>query len=66
MLVLSRKLNQCIMVGDVKIMVVKLGGNRVSLGVDAPRDVPIVRGELEPRERQPGEPTEADSDAAEA
>ncbi len=47
MLVLTRKLNQSITIGnDVKITVLGLEGDRVSLGVDAPRDVRIFRSEL--------------------
>ena len=49
MLVLSRKLNQSIIVGDnVKIQVLKISGNTVRIGIDAPQDVKILRGELAP------------------
>lgn len=51
MLVLSRKLNQEIQIGDnIKITVLKIKGNTVRLGIEAPRDVHIVRGELEPKQ----------------
>ena len=47
MLVLSRKLKQEILVGDnVKITVLKIKGNTVRLGIEAPREVHVVRGEL--------------------
>ena len=47
MLVLSRKQQQEIMVGqDIRITVLKIKGNTVRLGIDAPRDVRVVRGEL--------------------
>ena len=47
MLVLSRKVGQEIVVGDsVRITVTKVSGNRVTLGVEAPDDVRILRGEL--------------------
>jgi carbon storage regulator CsrA len=47
MLVLSRKQQQEIIVGDnVKITVLKIKGNTVRLGIEAPRDVRVVRGEL--------------------
>lgn len=47
MLVLSRKVGQQIQVGpDVTIEVRKVCGNRVSLGIRAPGDVRILRGEL--------------------
>lgn len=49
MLVLSRKVGQEIIVGDnIRITVNKVSGNRVTLGVDAPDHVRILRGELEP------------------
>ena len=49
MLVLSRKLNQSIIVGDnVKIQVLKISGNTVRIGIEAPHDVKILRGELAP------------------
>ena len=47
MLVLSRKQNQEIVIGDnIKITVLKIKGNTIRLGIDAPRDVKVVRGEL--------------------
>ena len=49
MLVLSRKAGQEIVVGDnVRITVTKVSGNRVTLGVEAPESVRILRGELQP------------------
>lgn len=48
MLVLSRKVGQEILIGDnVRITVTKVSGNRVTLGVEAPDHVRILRGELE-------------------
>lgn len=47
MLVLSRKLNQEILLGDdIKITVLKVKGNTVRLGIEAPRSVHVIRGEL--------------------
>ena len=47
MLVLSRKQNQEIVIGDnIKITVLKIKGNTIRLGIDAPRDVKVIRGEL--------------------
>ncbi len=47
MLVLSRKVGERIVIaGNITIVVHKVAGNRVSLGVEAPRDVRVVRGEL--------------------
>jgi carbon storage regulator CsrA len=49
MLVLSRKVGQEIFIGDnVRITVTKVSGNRVTLGVEAPDHVRILRGELQP------------------
>jgi carbon storage regulator CsrA len=51
MLVLSRKLNQSIVLGDnVKIEILKISGNTVRIGIQAPADVKILRGELAPYE----------------
>lgn len=47
MLVLTRKINQSISLGDdIKITVLSVEGDRVSIGVDAPREVRIFRSEL--------------------
>lgn len=47
MLVLSRKLNEQIIIGDnIRITVVAVRGNQVRLGFEAPRDVSIQRQEL--------------------
>jgi carbon storage regulator len=55
MLVLSRKLNEKILLGDaIVVTVVAIRGNQVRLGIEAPRDVEIVRAELDAeRQRQP-------------
>jgi carbon storage regulator CsrA len=47
MLVLSRKVDESINIdGRIKIKIVKLKGNRVTIGIEAPDDVSILRGEL--------------------
>ncbi len=47
MLVLSRKLSQQILIGsDIAITVVKIEGNQVRLGIEAPPGVSILRQEL--------------------
>lgn len=47
MLVLSRKAQQDILVGEnVRITVLQVKGNTVRLGIEAPREVRVVRGEL--------------------
>jgi carbon storage regulator len=50
MLVLSRKLGEEVLIGHhVRLVIRRIAGNRVTIGVVAPKDVPIVRGELRPR-----------------
>ena len=47
MLVLSRKPGEKILIGsDVTVTIVRVGPNTVRLGIDAPRDMNIVREEL--------------------
>jgi carbon storage regulator len=47
MLVLSRKLNEEILIGEnIRIKVVMIRGNQVRLGIEAPDDVAIIRQEL--------------------
>jgi carbon storage regulator len=47
MLVLSRKLNEEILIGEnIRIKVVMIRGNQVRLGIEAPGDVTIIREEL--------------------
>ena len=47
MLVLSRKADERILIGDdIVVTVVRIGPDAVRLGIDAPRDVNIVREEL--------------------
>ena len=50
MLVLTRKANQQLLIGnDIVITVVKVRGNTIRLGIEAPRDVRVVRSELGPK-----------------
>ena len=47
MLVLSRKKQECIVIdGRIRLTIVKIDANSVRVGIDAPQDVSIVRGEL--------------------
>jgi carbon storage regulator len=47
MLVLSRKLNQAIMIGDdVRVVIVSVDRDQVKLGIEAPREVPVHRSEV--------------------
>lgn len=49
MLVLTRKLMERLYIGDdICVTVVRLEGGQVRLGIDAPRHIRVVRGELTP------------------
>ena len=52
MLVLSRKEAQRIRLGeDIVITVGRLGGDKVRLGIEAPKDMLVLRDELEPHDK---------------
>ena len=58
MLVLTRKANQSIMIGDdIEVSVLAIMGEKVRIGIQAPRDVPVFRKEvyLEIKEESAGE-----------
>jgi carbon storage regulator len=47
MLVLTRKGNQSIMIGDdIEVTVLAIMGEKVRIGIDAPRNVPVFRKEV--------------------
>ena len=47
MLVLTRKGNQSIMIGDdIEISVLAIMGEKVRIGIEAPRSVPVFRKEV--------------------
>lgn len=47
MLVLTRKTNQSIMIGDdVEVSVLAVAGDKVRIGITAPREVPVFRKEV--------------------
>ena len=51
MLVLTRKTNEQIQIGDdIKITLVRIKGNCVRIGIEAPREVRVIRGELADKE----------------
>jgi carbon storage regulator len=53
MLVLCRKLNEKIVIdGGITLTVLKVDGNRVKIGIEAPESVNILRGELLERETE--------------
>ncbi|MFN8113138.1 MAG: carbon storage regulator CsrA [Solirubrobacterales bacterium] len=47
MLVLTRKTNQSIMIGDdIEITVLSVSGDKVRIGIEAPRDISVFRREV--------------------
>lgn len=59
MLVLSRKKNETVVIGDsIKVTVTRIAGERVRLSIEAPKSVSVHRGEVVQRiarEQQDGE-----------
>ena len=51
MLVLSRRFGEVICIGkDIRITVVDIRGDKVRLGIEAPREVRVMREEIEGRD----------------
>jgi carbon storage regulator len=47
MLVLTRKSNQSIMIGDdIEVSVLSVMGDKVRIGIQAPQDIPVFRTEI--------------------
>jgi len=47
MLVLSRRPGEALLIGqDVRIVILSVEGERVRVGIEAPREVPVLRAEL--------------------
>lgn len=64
MLVLSRKVGERIHVGDdIVLEIRRIAGNRVTLALEAPRNVRILRGELEGAAREFRAPVEEEHPA---
>ena len=54
MLVLSRKVGEKLVIdGNITVEVVKIQGNRISLGIVAPSNIKILRGELTEQQAKP-------------
>lgn len=55
MLVLGRRVNQAIWIGDaVRVVVTRIGTDQVKLGIDAPNGVSVDREEIRERKRTSG------------
>ena len=70
MLVLTRKSNQSIMIGDdIEVSVLSIMGEKVRIGIQAPREIPVFRKEVyleiqeERADAQPAATTSTDARA---
>jgi carbon storage regulator len=68
MLVLTRKPNQSIMIGDdIEVSVLSVVGEKVRIGIQAPHDIPVFRTEIYVEiQREGGERNRPSSDAVSA
>jgi len=54
MLVLSRTVGEKVFIGDnITVTVVRVRGDEVRIGFDAPKEVKILRKEIEPKQAEP-------------
>ena len=55
MLVLTRRAGETIKIGDnVEVTLLAVNGNQISIGIAAPKEITILRGELEGKQRKDG------------
>ena len=69
MLVLTRKLQEKITIaGNITVTVLRVKGQTVRIGIEAPREIRVVRGELplEVAKEMPESPVQSDSSSAES
>jgi carbon storage regulator len=67
MLVLTRKPNQSIMIGDdIEVSVLSVVGEKVRIGIHAPHDIPVFRTEIYVEIQREGEQPEPPSEAIRA
>jgi carbon storage regulator len=63
-LVLTRKTNQSIMIGDeIEVTVLAVSRDKIRLGITAPRDVPVFRKEVYLSIKEEGEGVAPDKEA---
>ena len=63
MLVLDRRIEQSIHIGDsIEVVVLGIHGDRVKLGIAAPRDVPVMRDDAVDRAASRSTPTRVSND----
>lgn len=66
MLILTRRVGEKVMIGeDVSVTVLRVKGNQVRLGVDAPKSVSVQREEIFNRMKSEGEERGADGEETE-
>lgn len=47
MLIISRKAKESILIGeDIEIIITEIGPDRIKIGINAPKEIPIIRKEL--------------------
>jgi carbon storage regulator len=47
MLILTRRIGESLNIGDeIEISIVKVKGNQIVLGIEAPREISVIRSEL--------------------
>ena len=64
MLVLSRKKNESIVINDnIVITVVEIRGDKVRLGIEAPREIPVHRSEVHAAIQKDGPPRVSSAEA---
>lgn len=50
MLVLTRKLNESIIIGTgIEVKIARINGNQVRIGITAPKNIPVYRKEIAPQ-----------------
>ena len=53
MLILTRRLGETILIGnDIEVTIMAIESNQVRVGIDAPRDVKILREELRDEDKE--------------